>query len=86
MLVRSPSWGDVAAMQQDWARARLLYEESLTEAKAASDMVEIASCLEGVAGVVAAGRGIACQCPVGGTTLGSGRGLARDDGSTSPTC
>ncbi len=46
--------GDVAAMQQDWARARLLYEESLTEAKAARDTIQIASCLEAVAGVVAA--------------------------------
>jgi predicted ATPase/DNA-binding CsgD family transcriptional regulator len=47
--------GDVAAMQQDWARARMLYEESLIEAQAASDKVEIASCLERVAGVVIAG-------------------------------
>ena len=46
--------GEVAAMQQDWARARLLYEESLTEAQAAGDTVETAPCLEGVAGVVAA--------------------------------
>jgi DNA-binding CsgD family transcriptional regulator/Tfp pilus assembly protein PilF len=47
--------GDVDAMQQNWARARMFYEESLTEAQEASDKVEIASCLERVAGVVAAG-------------------------------
>jgi len=34
----------------------MLYEESLTESQAAGDKVEIASCLEGVAGVVAAGE------------------------------
>ena len=52
--------GDVAAVQQDWAKARLLYEESLAEAQEASDTVEIASCLEGVAYViVAAGTSLA---------------------------
>jgi predicted ATPase/DNA-binding CsgD family transcriptional regulator len=47
--------GDVAAMRQDWSRARLLYEESLSEAWEASNMLETASCLEGLAGVVAVG-------------------------------
>jgi predicted ATPase/DNA-binding CsgD family transcriptional regulator len=47
--------GDAAAMQQDWARARLLYEESLAGAQEAGDKLETASCLERVAGVVAAG-------------------------------
>ena len=46
--------GNVAAVQQDWARARALYKESLQEAKAVDDTFEIASCLEGMAGVVAA--------------------------------
>jgi len=48
--------GDVAAVQQNWARARPLYEASLTEAQEAGDKVETASCLERVAGAVAAGR------------------------------
>lgn len=48
--------GDIAAMQQNWVKARLLYEESLTEAQEASDNVEIASCLERVAGAIAAGE------------------------------
>ncbi len=47
--------GEVAAMQQDWARARMLYEESLSEAQEASDRLETPSCLEGLAGIVAAG-------------------------------
>jgi DNA-binding CsgD family transcriptional regulator len=47
--------GDAAAMQQDWAKARMLYEKSLIEAQEASDIVEIAPCLERVAGVIAAG-------------------------------
>jgi DNA-binding CsgD family transcriptional regulator len=42
-------------MQQDWARARLLYEESLAQAQEARDKLETASCLERVAGVVTAG-------------------------------
>ena len=46
--------GAVAAVQQDWVRARLLYEESLSEAQETGDTVEIASYLEGVAGVIAA--------------------------------
>lgn len=49
--------GDVTAMQQDWARAHMLYEESLNEAQAVNDTFEITSCLEGVAGIVAAERG-----------------------------
>ena len=48
--------GDIAAVQQNWVKARLLYEESLTEAQEASDTVEIASCLERVAGAIAAGE------------------------------
>jgi DNA-binding CsgD family transcriptional regulator/tetratricopeptide (TPR) repeat protein len=47
------SLGDVAVVQQDWSKARLLYEESLTEAQEASDLVEISSCLERIAGVIA---------------------------------
>jgi predicted ATPase/DNA-binding CsgD family transcriptional regulator len=47
--------GDVAAMQQDWARARLLYKESLTQAQEVGDQFQIASCLEGVAGITSAG-------------------------------
>ena len=43
-------------MQQNWVKARILYEESLTEAQEASDTVEIASCLERVAGAIAAGE------------------------------
>jgi len=42
-------------VQQNWARARLLYEESLGEAQEAGDKFQIATCLEGVAGVVATG-------------------------------
>jgi DNA-binding CsgD family transcriptional regulator len=42
-------------MRQDWSSARLLSEESLSEAWEAGDMLETASCLEGVAGVVAGG-------------------------------
>jgi DNA-binding CsgD family transcriptional regulator len=48
--------GAAAAIQQDWTRARLCYEESLTEAQEVGDKVEIASGLEGVAGVIAAGE------------------------------
>jgi predicted ATPase/DNA-binding CsgD family transcriptional regulator len=48
--------GDIAAVQQNWVKARILYEESLTEAQEASDTVEIASCLERVAGAIAAGE------------------------------
>jgi predicted ATPase/DNA-binding CsgD family transcriptional regulator len=47
--------GDVAAVQHDWVRARMLYEESLTQAQEVSDKFQIASCLEGVAGITAAG-------------------------------
>ena len=50
--------GDVAALQQNWARARMLYEKSLAEAQEASDQIEIASCLEKVAGVVVAGEAL----------------------------
>ena len=56
-IARSLSFlGDVAVAQQNWAKARLLYEESLTEAQEASDQVEIVSCLERVAGVIAIGE------------------------------
>jgi ATP/maltotriose-dependent transcriptional regulator MalT len=45
--------GEVAARQQEWTSARALYEESLKEAKAVNDIFEIASCLEGIAGILA---------------------------------
>jgi predicted ATPase/DNA-binding CsgD family transcriptional regulator len=49
--------GRVSAMQQDWASARAFSEEGLKEALAANVAVEIALCLEGVAGVIAAEKG-----------------------------
>jgi predicted ATPase/DNA-binding CsgD family transcriptional regulator len=48
--------GEVAARQQDWPSAREFYEESLKEARAVDDIFEIASCLEGIAGILAAER------------------------------
>ena len=49
--------GNVAGAQRDWARARALYEASLKEAQAVDDPFEVASCLEGIAGVIAAEKG-----------------------------
>ncbi len=48
--------GETAARRQDWEKARLLYEESLAGAHEAGDMMQSASCLEGIAGLVSAGE------------------------------
>ena len=76
--------GDVAAMQQDWARARQIYEESLTEAQEANDKIEIASCLEKVASVIAAGGASASDALWAAQLWGAAEALREKTGAPVP--
>lgn len=48
--------GEVAALRQDWTKARQLSAESLAQAQEMGDRLQLAACLEGIAGTVAAGE------------------------------
>ena len=76
--------GDVAAIQQNWARARMFYEESLTEAQEAGDKFQIASCLEGVAGITAAGGASLAQVLWAAQLWGAAEALRETMGAPLP--